>query len=68
MFVNESLFCLQHHDDRIRNWQHRGKRMLREGIRFNHAGSAARVIIWGAIEYTSWFILVRIGCILNSDH
>ncbi|GFX77660.1 transposable element Tcb1 transposase [Trichonephila clavipes] len=28
VFTDESRICLQHHDDRIRVWRHRGERML----------------------------------------
>ncbi|KFM64106.1 Transposable element Tc1 transposase, partial [Stegodyphus mimosarum] len=41
IFTDESRFCLQHHDGRIRVWRHRGERMLNSCVMHRHTGSAA---------------------------
>ncbi|UYV72348.1 hypothetical protein LAZ67_9002722 [Cordylochernes scorpioides] len=38
MSTAESRFCLQHHDDRIRVWRHRGERMLNSCVMHRHTG------------------------------
>ncbi|GFS54485.1 transposable element Tc1 transposase [Trichonephila clavipes] len=36
VFTDESRFCLQHHDGRIRVWRHRGERMLNSCVMHRH--------------------------------
>ncbi|GFU49958.1 transposable element Tcb1 transposase [Trichonephila clavipes] len=38
VFTDESRICLQHHDDRIRVWRHRGGRML-NNVMHRYTGS-----------------------------
>ena len=66
IFSDESRFCLQHHDGRIRVWRHRGERTLEACIRHRHTGVSPDVMVWGAIGYTSRSPLVRIDGTLNS--
>lgn len=66
IFSDESRFCLQHHDGRIRVWRHRGERTLEACIRHRHTGVSPGVMVWGAIGYTSRSPLVRIDGTLNS--
>lgn len=66
IFSDESRFCLQHHDGRIRVWRHRGERTLPACIRHRHTGPSPGVMVWGAIGYTSRSPLVRIEGTLNS--
>ncbi|GFT31991.1 transposable element Tcb1 transposase [Trichonephila clavipes] len=40
VFTNESRLCLQHHDDLIRVWRHRGERMLNSCVTHRHTGPA----------------------------
>ncbi|GFW36136.1 transposable element Tcb1 transposase [Trichonephila clavipes] len=40
VFIDESRICLQHHDDRIRVWRHRGERMLNSCVMHRHTGPA----------------------------
>ncbi|GFV85682.1 transposable element Tcb1 transposase [Trichonephila clavipes] len=65
-FLDESRFCLQHQDGRIRDWWHRGERTLAACICHRHADQSPGVMVWGAIGYTSWLALVRIDGTLNS--
>ncbi|GFS96036.1 transposable element Tcb1 transposase [Trichonephila clavipes] len=44
VFTDESRICLQHHDDRIRDWRHRGERMLNSCIMHGHAGPAQGIM------------------------
>ena len=66
IFSDESRFCLQHHDGRIRVWRHRGERTLEACIRHRHTGVSPSVMVWGAIGYASRSPLVRIDGTLNS--
>ncbi|GFY28102.1 uncharacterized protein TNCV_4394361 [Trichonephila clavipes] len=47
------LSCLQHQDNRIGVWRHRGERTLAECILHRHTGSSPGMMIWDAIGYTS---------------
>ncbi|KFM70456.1 Transposable element Tc1 transposase, partial [Stegodyphus mimosarum] len=40
VLTDESCFCLQHHDGRIRVWRHRGERMLNSCIMHRHTDPA----------------------------
>ncbi|UYV64955.1 Transposase [Cordylochernes scorpioides] len=48
-FTDESPFCLQHHDYRIRVWRHRGERMLNSCVMQSHTGLAPGIMAWGGI-------------------
>ncbi|GFX87190.1 transposable element Tcb1 transposase [Trichonephila clavipes] len=67
VFTDESRICLQHHDDRIRVWRHRGERMLNSGVMHCHTGPALGIMVWGGIGYHSRTPLVRIDGTLNSQ-
>ncbi|KFM68263.1 Transposable element Tcb1 transposase, partial [Stegodyphus mimosarum] len=67
VFTDESRFCLQHHDDRIRVWRHRGERMLNSCVTHRHTGPAPGIMVWGGIGYQSGTPLVRIAGTLNSQ-
>lgn len=67
IFTDESRFCIQDHDGRIRVWRHRGERALPACIGHRHTGPSAGVMVWGAIGYTSRSPLVRITGTLNSN-
>ncbi|UYV73393.1 hypothetical protein LAZ67_10003015 [Cordylochernes scorpioides] len=67
VFTEESRFCLQHHDGRIRVWRHRGERMLNSCVMHRHTGPAPGIIVWGNIGYHSRTPLVRIAGTLNSQ-
>ncbi|GFV84835.1 transposable element Tcb1 transposase [Trichonephila clavipes] len=41
--TDESLICLQHHDDRIRVWRHRGEKMLNSCVMHHHNGLAMSI-------------------------
>ncbi|GFS92460.1 transposable element Tc1 transposase [Trichonephila clavipes] len=47
VFTDESRICLQHHDDRIRFWRHRGERMLNTCVVHRHTSLAP--IIMGLV-------------------
>ncbi|PRD36439.1 UNVERIFIED_CONTAM: hypothetical protein NCL1_08729 [Trichonephila clavipes] len=66
LFTDESRFCLQHHDGRIRVRRHRGDRMLNCCVIHSHTGSAPGITVWGGIGYHSRTPLVRIAGTLNS--
>ncbi|GFX99780.1 transposable element Tcb1 transposase [Trichonephila clavipes] len=53
LFTDESRFCLQHHDGRIRVRRHRGDRMLNCCVIHSHTGSAPGITVWGGIGYHS---------------
>ncbi|GFU87218.1 transposable element Tcb1 transposase [Trichonephila clavipes] len=67
VFTDESRICLQHHDDRIRVWRHRGERMLNSCVMHHHTGPEPGIIVWGGIGYHSRTSLVRIDGTLNSQ-
>ncbi|KFM64929.1 Transposable element Tcb1 transposase, partial [Stegodyphus mimosarum] len=67
VFTDESRFCLQHHDGRIRIWRHRGERMLNSCIMHSHSGPAPGIMVWGGTGYHSRTPLVRIAGTLNSQ-
>ncbi|GFY33305.1 transposable element Tcb1 transposase [Trichonephila clavipes] len=67
VFTDESRFCLQHHDGRIRVWRHRGERMLNNCVMHRHTSPAPSIMVWGGIGYHSRTPLVRIVCTLNSQ-
>lgn len=68
LFTDESRFCMQHHDGRIRVWRHRGERMLNSCIMHRHTGPAPGIMVWGGIGYLSCTPLVRIAGTLTSQH
>ncbi|UYV71844.1 hypothetical protein LAZ67_9000649 [Cordylochernes scorpioides] len=67
VFTDESRFCLQHHDGRIRVWRHRGERMLKICVMHRHTDPAPGIMVWGGIGYHSRTPLVRIAGTLNSQ-
>ena len=67
VFSDESRFCVQHHDGRIRVWRHRGERTWPACIRYRHTGPAPGVMVWAAIGYTTRTPLVRVVGNLNSQ-
>ncbi|GFT31312.1 transposable element Tc3 transposase [Trichonephila clavipes] len=67
VFTDESLICLQHHDDRIRVWRHRGEGMLNSCVMHRHTGPAPGIMVWGGIGYHSRTPLVCIASTLNSQ-
>ncbi|KFM64192.1 Transposable element Tcb1 transposase, partial [Stegodyphus mimosarum] len=67
VFTDESRFCLQHHDGRIRVWRHRGERMLNSCIMHRPTGPAPGIMVWGGIGYHSRTPLVRVAGTLNSQ-
>ncbi|GFX66395.1 gag-pol [Trichonephila clavipes] len=62
----ESRFCLQHQDVRLRIWWPRGERTMAACIRFRHTGISSDVMVWSDIGYTSRSPLVRTDSTLNS--
>ncbi|GFV21416.1 transposable element Tcb1 transposase [Trichonephila clavipes] len=44
VLTDESGFCLQHHDGRIRVWRHRGERMLNSCVLYHHTGPAPGIM------------------------
>ncbi|GFY18811.1 transposable element Tcb1 transposase [Trichonephila clavipes] len=67
VFTDESHIYLQHHDDRIRVWKHRGERMLNSCVMHRHTGPAPGIMVWGGIGHHSRTPLVRIAGALNSQ-
>ncbi|KFM64646.1 Transposable element Tcb2 transposase, partial [Stegodyphus mimosarum] len=67
VFTDESRFCLQHHNGRIRVWRHRGERMLNSCVMHRHTDLAPGIMVWGGIGYHSRNPLVRISGTLNSQ-
>ncbi|GFT33291.1 transposable element Tcb1 transposase [Trichonephila clavipes] len=67
VFTDESRICLQHYDDRIRVWRHRGERMLNSCVTHRHTGPAPGIMVWGGIGYHSRTPLVHIYGTLNSQ-
>ncbi|GFU76739.1 transposable element Tc1 transposase [Trichonephila clavipes] len=47
VLTDESRFCLQHHDDRIRVTRHRGERLLNCCVMHRHTGLAPGIMIRG---------------------
>ncbi|UYV74262.1 hypothetical protein LAZ67_11002704 [Cordylochernes scorpioides] len=67
VFTDESRFCLQHHDGRIRIWRHRGETILNSSVMQRHTGPAPGIMVWGGIGYHSFTPLVHIAVTLNSQ-
>ncbi|GFV06852.1 uncharacterized protein TNCV_1962731 [Trichonephila clavipes] len=67
VFTDESRICLQHHDDRIRVWRHRGERILNSCVMHRHTGAAPGIMVWGGIGYHSRTPLAHIAGTLNSQ-
>ncbi|KFM64920.1 Transposable element Tcb1 transposase, partial [Stegodyphus mimosarum] len=67
VFTDESRFCLQHHDGRIRVWRHRGERMLNSCVMHRLTGPAPAIMVWGGIGYHSRTPLIRIAGTLNGQ-
>ncbi|GFX87010.1 transposable element Tcb1 transposase [Trichonephila clavipes] len=67
VFTDESRFCLQHHDGRIRVWRHRGEMMLNICIMHHHTGPALGIMVWVAAGYHSRTPLVRTAGTLSSQ-
>ncbi|UYV66259.1 hypothetical protein LAZ67_4001042 [Cordylochernes scorpioides] len=67
VFTDESRFCLQNHDGRIRVWRHLGERMLNSCVMHRHTGPAPGIMVWGGIGYHSRTPLVRFAGTLNSQ-
>lgn len=67
VFSDESRFCVQYSDGRIRVWRLRGDRTSPACIRYRHRGPAPGVMVWAAIGYTTRTSLVRIDGTLNAD-
>ncbi|GFV25440.1 transposable element Tcb1 transposase [Trichonephila clavipes] len=65
VFTDQSRICLQHHDDRIRVWRHRGERMLNSCVMHHLTGPAPGIMVWGGIGYQSRTPLVCIAGTLN---
>ncbi|KFM68254.1 Transposable element Tcb1 transposase, partial [Stegodyphus mimosarum] len=65
VFTDESCFCLQHHDGRIRVWS--GERMLNSCVMQRHTGPAPGIMVWSDIGYYSRTPLMRIASTLNSQ-
>ncbi|GFS76925.1 transposable element Tcb1 transposase [Trichonephila clavipes] len=68
VFTDESRFCLQHHDSRIRVWRHRSERLLNCCVMHHHTGSAPGITVWGGVGFYCRTPLVRIAGTLNSQH
>ncbi|UYV69383.1 hypothetical protein LAZ67_6003389 [Cordylochernes scorpioides] len=67
VFTDESRFCLQHHDGRIRIWRRRGERMLNSCVMHRHTGPVPGIMVWDGIGNRSRTPLVRIAGTLNSQ-
>ncbi|UYV71382.1 hypothetical protein LAZ67_8002883 [Cordylochernes scorpioides] len=67
VFTDESRFCRQHHDGRIRVWRHHGARMLNSCVMHRHTGPAPGIMVWVGIGHHSHTPLVRIAGTLNSQ-
>ncbi|GFX68372.1 transposable element Tcb1 transposase [Trichonephila clavipes] len=67
IFTDESRICLQHHDDWIRVWRHRGERMLNSCVMHRYTGPEPGIMVWGGIGYHSRTPLVCIIGTLNSQ-
>ncbi|GFV40138.1 transposable element Tcb1 transposase [Trichonephila clavipes] len=67
VFTDESRICLQHHDDRVRVWRHRGESMLNNCVIHCHTGPAPGIMVWGGIGYHSCTSVVRIAGTLTAS-
>ncbi|GFY32927.1 transposable element Tcb1 transposase [Trichonephila clavipes] len=67
VFIEESRFCLQHHDGRIRVWRNRVQRLLNCCVMHHHTGPAFGIMVWGVIGFHCRTPLVRIAGTLNSQ-
>ncbi|GFX31095.1 transposable element Tcb1 transposase [Trichonephila clavipes] len=67
VLTDESRIFLKHHDGRIRDWRHRGERMLNSCVMHHHTGRAPSIMVWDGIGYRSRTPLVRIAGTLNSQ-
>ncbi|GFV75093.1 transposable element Tcb1 transposase [Trichonephila clavipes] len=52
VFNDESRFCLQYHDGRVRVWRHRGERLLNCCAMHRLTGPAPDIVLW--IELLPW--------------
>ncbi|GFT40091.1 transposable element Tcb1 transposase [Trichonephila clavipes] len=46
VFIDESGFCLQHHNGWIRVWRHRGERLLNCYVMHRHTDPASAIMVW----------------------
>ncbi|KFM57479.1 Transposable element Tc1 transposase, partial [Stegodyphus mimosarum] len=67
VFTDESHFCLQHHDGRIRVWRHRGERMLNSCVMHRHTGPGPAIMVWGGIRYHSSTPLAGIAVVISRN-
>ena len=50
LFTDESRFCLDHHDGRVRVWRRRGERFADSCVRSSRQGRGGSVMIWAGIS------------------
>ncbi|GFY01296.1 transposable element Tcb1 transposase [Trichonephila clavipes] len=67
MFSDESRFCLQHHDDRIRLRRHHGERPLSCCVMHHHTAPAPDIMVCCGIGFHCRTPLVRIAGTLYSQ-
>ncbi|GFW62920.1 transposable element Tcb1 transposase [Trichonephila clavipes] len=58
VFTDESRFCLQHHDGRIRVWRHHGERLLNCCVMHRRNGPAPSIMVWGGIGLSETILLI----------
>ncbi|UYV69721.1 SPOPL [Cordylochernes scorpioides] len=66
VFTDESRFCLQNHDGRIRVWTP-WREDTKQLYIHRHTGPTPGIMVWGGIGYNFRTPLVRIACTLNSQ-
>ncbi|GFU66471.1 transposable element Tcb1 transposase [Trichonephila clavipes] len=67
VFTDESPFCLQHHNERIQVWRHRGERLLDHCVMHRHTGPASGIMVWDGIGFHCRTSLICITNRLNSQ-
>ncbi|GFX30061.1 transposable element Tcb1 transposase [Trichonephila clavipes] len=67
MFTDESRFCLQHHDGRIRVWRHQEERLLNCCVLHFSTGPIPGIMVWSGIRFPRRTPLVCTDGILNSQ-
>ena len=50
LFTDETRFCLDHHDGRVRVWRRRGERFADSCVRSSRQGRGGSVMIWAGIS------------------
>lgn len=67
LFTDESRFCLEHNDGRVRIWRRRGERLAQGAVRERTAHGGGSIMIWGGISEHHRTPLYHVQGMLNAQ-